>query len=66
LEAVVQNAKGTAANPCTEDELRAKFRLLASAALSDSAVDEVSDIVGRIEKLPSIAPLSRALRTEMH
>jgi 2-methylcitrate dehydratase PrpD len=62
FEKTVLEAKGTPANPCSEAEIRAKFRRLASAALPESAVNEVSVLVDRIDTLPSLEPLSRALR----
>ena len=65
FDKTVLDAKGTPANPCTDDEIRAKFRKLASVSHTDSAVAEIIDIVSRIETLPSLAPLSNLLRGGM-
>jgi 2-methylcitrate dehydratase PrpD len=56
------DAHGMPTDPCSEDEVKDKFRRLATAAISDRAAAEVAELLGRIETLPSIAPLSAALR----
>jgi 2-methylcitrate dehydratase PrpD len=65
LGATLLAAKGTPQDPCSEDEVKEKFRCLASAAVTDEAIVEIMSLVGRIETLPSVAPLSRALRSGM-
>jgi len=62
LETTVLDAKGTPANPCSDDEIREKFRRLASVSHADGSVAEILSLVERIDTLPSIAPLSKALR----
>ena len=53
---------GTAADPCTDEELVAKFTRL--VALSDSHVDApaVVDAVSRLDMASSVQELTRVLR----
>lgn len=57
------DAHGTPADPCSEEEAREKFRCLAEAAVTSECVKEVLGVVDRLERLPSVAPLSQALRS---
>lgn len=63
LETKLLDAHGTPADPCSEEEAKEKFRCLAEATLSAASVAEVLATVARLDKLASIEPLSRALRT---
>jgi 2-methylcitrate dehydratase PrpD len=62
LETKLLDAHGTPADPCSEEEAKEKFRCLAEATLSAASVAEVLATVDRLDKLPSLEPLSRALR----
>ena len=53
---------GMPADPCTEHELREKFRGLAGRIKAGAAVAEIEAIVQRIATLPAIEPLSALLR----
>lgn len=57
------DAHGTPADPCSEDEAKEKFRCLAAITNSDESIREVLAVVERIDKLPSVRPLSEALRS---
>jgi 2-methylcitrate dehydratase PrpD len=62
LDATAFHAHGMPNEPCTEDEIREKFRRLAGAAITEQAVAEITTLVGHMETLPSVAPLTEALR----
>ncbi|MBI4192585.1 MAG: MmgE/PrpD family protein [Betaproteobacteria bacterium] len=57
------DAHGTPADPCSEDEAKEKFRCLAAITNSDQSIHEVLSVVERLDKLPSVRPLSEALRS---
>ena len=57
------DAHGTPADPCTELEAKEKFSCLAAVANSLESITEVLDIVQKMDRLPSIKPLSDALRS---
>jgi 2-methylcitrate dehydratase PrpD len=61
--AAVMDAHGTPSDPCTGPERDARFRELAGAALSAAAIDRVLDVSGELDRLPSVQPLSAALRS---
>jgi 2-methylcitrate dehydratase PrpD len=46
--------KGSAEQPMSFDEVAAKFRSLASFAVTRDRADRIIDTVNRLEKLPSI------------
>jgi hypothetical protein len=52
---------GDAANPRPRQELEAKFRALASETLDAARVNEVVEMVGRLERLPDIRSLTGLL-----
>jgi 2-methylcitrate dehydratase PrpD len=54
--AMLKTAQGTPDDPCSDDEVRAKFRRLAAISLDDDAIANVLDIIGRIEQLPAVTP----------
>ena len=58
----VDECRGTPADPCSSDDLRAKFMLLASRRLAAPEAQAIADDVARLERLPSIDPLARRLR----
>ncbi|MBI3939069.1 MAG: MmgE/PrpD family protein [Betaproteobacteria bacterium] len=62
LETKLLDAHGTPADPCTEDEAKEKFRCLAAVTNSGDSIAEVLSLAERLETLPSVAPLSKALR----
>lgn len=53
---------GTPEHPCTDEELRQKFRRLARVSCTDAHLDAVTELVSRIEHLETLQPLSAALR----
>ena len=55
-------SKGTPNNPFTEEELRDKFKTLASSVLSPSKLNQVIDAVEGIDKLDDISILMKLLR----
>jgi len=61
LEATADHAHGMPNEPCTEDEIREKFSRLAGAAITEDAVARITELVGRMETLPSVAPLTDVL-----
>lgn len=65
LSGKVDVAKGAADNPLSDDEIRAKFRSLATPAVSDSTASEIADFVAGIESAPTVAPLLRMLGTTL-
>ena len=60
--ATLRNPRGSPHDPCTEPEIKEKFRCLAAAALESAAIEAILDVVESLERLPSVAPLSAALR----
>ena len=62
LEAKLLDAHGTPPDPCGEDEAKEKFRCLASVSNTSTSIAEVLSLVERLDKLPSVALLSTALR----
>jgi len=52
---------GDTANPRPRQELEAKFRALASEALDATRVNEVVELVGRLEQLPDVRSLTGLL-----
>ena len=61
LEASLRDAHGTVDDPCSEDQVKAKFRRLAAGSIGSGAIESVLNVIERIEQLPSIAPLSAAM-----
>ena len=62
LESKLLDAHGTPADPCSEDEAKEKFRCLAAVALDTKSIDAMLSLAERMESLPSVEPLSKALR----
>ncbi len=57
------DAHGTPADPCTEEEAKEKFRCLAAVTNTSDSIAEILSLVERLDTLPSVAPLSKALRS---
>lgn len=55
------HSPGHPQNPLSEDELVAKFRSLAAAVLKPKTVDDVVQLAGKLEMMPSIRPLMQSL-----
>lgn len=55
------HARGSAASPMTDDEVRTKFRKLARKALGADEVSALEQTVARIEELTDLSLLERAL-----
>jgi 2-methylcitrate dehydratase PrpD len=60
----VKYSKGTPNNPFTKEELKDKFRTLASSVLSERRINRIIDTVEKIEKLENISILARLLKEE--
>ena len=58
-----ESARGDFQEPYGEDEIRAKFRELASVVLTPAAVTRVEEIVERLEQLPRLSELVVALKS---
>lgn len=56
------DAHGTPTDPCSDAERRERFLQLGSAALSPAALNNVLDVIERLDALPSIRSVSDALR----
>jgi 2-methylcitrate dehydratase PrpD len=63
FETKLLDAHGTPADPCSEEEAKEKFRCLAAVSATETAIAEVLAIAQRLDKLPSVQPLSEALRS---
>ena len=61
LETSLMDAHGTVGDPCSENQVKDKFRRLATGSIGRGAIESVLNVVERIEQLPSIAPLSAAI-----
>jgi 2-methylcitrate dehydratase PrpD len=61
--AAVMDVHGTPANPCSGAERDARFRQLAGAMLPAVAVERVLQVAGELHRLPTVGPLSMALRS---
>ena len=62
LERTVIDPHGTPADPCTLEEIEAKFIRLASQVKEDSAVERIRTASRELVAAPSVDALSRALR----
>jgi 2-methylcitrate dehydratase len=62
FEEYVEYPKGHAASPMDREELMVKFAALASPELSSQRVEEVYDLVDRLEELRSLQPLFDAVK----
>ena len=56
--------RGSPDNPLTQAQLEAKFRTYAKPRLSSARIEEVLDMVTRLEELPDVGSLMTALRIE--
>jgi hypothetical protein len=62
LSATVAHAKGSTELPLTDAEIEAKVRDLASHGGFPGSIDAVIAAVWRLDTMPTIAPLLKALR----
>jgi 2-methylcitrate dehydratase PrpD len=53
---------GTAEDPCDDEELARKFRRLGRASHTDAQLSALVQLVGQMEKLETLRPLTAALR----
>jgi 2-methylcitrate dehydratase PrpD len=60
----IKYSKGTPNNPFTMEELRDKFKTLASSLFSEKRIDEIIEAVGSLEKKDNILDLVRVLKEE--
>lgn len=64
LRTARSTARGWSEDPATWDDLADKFRECSDCVLSAGQVDEVLDMIGRLEQLTGVKPLLRALQAE--
>lgn len=64
IAAAVAECRGTPAFPCSDEELNAKFMLLARKRLPERQVRSVVEQVARLLDLPTLDHLARDLRTD--
>lgn len=62
LEIYQPYRKGSRVNPATPEELDKKYRFLASHVLDESRIDQVADMVARLEQLADLRPLVKLLK----
>jgi len=62
-EAYELNPHGTPECPCTDEELAQKFRRLGRASYTDGELSALIELVGQVEQLKTLRPLSAALRS---
>ena len=55
-------SKGTPNNPFTEEELKDKFRTLASSVFDPNRINQIIDTVEAIDRLDDISTLMRLLK----
>jgi len=60
----IKYSKGTPKNPFDEEELKDKFRTLASSLFSQKRVDEIIETVESLDKLDDISDLTKLLKEE--
>jgi 2-methylcitrate dehydratase PrpD len=53
----VAHATGTLENPMTDSQVEEKFRALALCVLPQSRVDQLLDVLGRLERLEDVSEL---------
>ena len=63
LTAFVEQRRGSAEHPLAKTEVEQKFRRLATASLTDPAIDELIGIVGRLETQPDLKRLAELITT---
>lgn len=62
LRGRVDHAKGTPENPMTDDEVLAKYLLMASRACGDARARELADLVSHLDELDDVRRLGDAMR----
>ena len=63
-EEEVKYSKGTPNNPFTPDELKSKFRNLASSLFSNKRIDKILELISRLEEIQDISMLTELLKEE--
>ncbi|WP_052161383.1 MmgE/PrpD family protein [Hoeflea sp. BAL378] len=63
-QGMVMECHGTPADPCSADELRDKFLLLACKRISVSRAEEIADLVENLENLESVTDLALLLAAD--
>jgi len=61
LTAFVEQRRGSAEHPLAKTEVEQKFRRLATASLTDPAIDELIGIVSRLETQPDLKRLAELI-----
>ena len=64
FQETVKYSKGTPKNPFTTQELRDKFRILASALFSEQRISAIMETVESLERVNDICDLTVLLREE--
>jgi 2-methylcitrate dehydratase PrpD len=60
----IRYSKGTPNNPFTEEELKDKFKMLASSLFTEKRVNKIIDTVKVLEDLEDISVLTKLLKKE--
>ena len=63
FRAKLADAHGRPGDPCTVEEVQAKFRTLAAASQTPESIDKTLSLVAGLERLPAVDAISQALRT---
>jgi 2-methylcitrate dehydratase PrpD len=66
FEAARLDPRGTEAVPVSDADIASKFREMAITVLPVEQAEQVINVVGRLETLPSMAPLVRLLVQPSH
>ncbi|MBI2862277.1 MAG: MmgE/PrpD family protein [Chloroflexi bacterium] len=64
LSKVIYAAKGTPANPLTAEEVKEKFHRLASGVIGEGSIEQIIQLVERLEHVPDMRELTALLRAE--
>jgi aconitate decarboxylase len=57
LSAMIEQRRGSAGRPLSRDEIETKFRRIAKVVLPPSAIEELVELVGKIEQEPNVGRL---------
>jgi len=61
-EEEIKYSKGTPNNPFTPEELKDKFKTLASSLFSEKRIDKILEVISRLEELEDISTLTGLLK----
>jgi hypothetical protein len=58
---MVEQRRGSADHPLSRDEVEAKFRRIAAVVLPPSAIQELIELVGKIDRQPDVGRLVKLI-----